>query len=62
VHGGGRHVLGPVAGRGDGQIAGRTLSRERLVYVLDGRVSSSDGTATREIAKEMLIVMRPDGR
>jgi quercetin dioxygenase-like cupin family protein len=34
-------------------------ARERLVYVLSGKLSSTVGQATREIGKEMLLIVRP---
>lgn len=34
-------------------------SRERLIYVLDGRLTSSVGQASREIGKHMLMIVRP---
>jgi quercetin dioxygenase-like cupin family protein len=40
-------------------ITASPAQRERLVYVLGGRLSSSVGQATREIAKEMLLIVRP---
>jgi hypothetical protein len=33
--------------------------RERLIYMIDGRVSSSVGQATRDIGKETLMIVRP---
>lgn len=43
-------------------VTSRPSSRERLVFVLDGEVSSRVASAQRRVSREMLIEVRPSAR